>query len=72
VADRGPGIPPEYRERIFVKFFQMPGSRRQRGTGLGLPFSRLAVEAHGGRLWVEDNPGGGSVFVFTLLVTKDE
>jgi signal transduction histidine kinase len=72
VADRGPGIPPEYRERIFVKFFQMPGPRRQRGTGLGLPFSKLAVEAHGGRIWVEDNPGGGSVFVFTLPVTKDE
>lgn len=72
VADCGPGIPPEYRERIFVKFFQMPGPRRQRGTGLGLPFSKLAVEAHGGRIWVEDNPGGGSVFVFTLPVTKDE
>ncbi len=72
VRDRGPGIPAEYRERIFQKFYQMPGPRRRRGTGLGLPFSRLAVEAHGGRIWVEDNPGGGSVFVFTLpIVTRE-
>ncbi len=70
VRDQGPGIPPEYRERIFQKFYQMPGPRRRRGTGLGLPFSRLAVEAHGGRIWVEDNPGGGSVFVFTLPIVK--
>ena len=68
VSDHGPGIPAEYRERIFQKFYQMPGPRRRRGTGLGLPYSRLAVEAHGGRIWVEDNPGGGSVFVFTLPV----
>jgi NtrC-family two-component system sensor histidine kinase KinB len=65
-----PGIPAEYRERIFQKFFQMPGPRRRRGTGLGLPYSRLAVEAHGGRIWVEDNSGGGGVFVFTLPVVK--
>ena len=72
VRDQGPGIPAEYRERIFQKFYQMPGPRRRRGTGLGLPFSRLAVEAHGGRIWVEDNPGGGSVFVFTLpIVTRE-
>jgi signal transduction histidine kinase len=70
VSDRGPGVPLEYRERIFIKFFQLPGPRRRRGTGLGLPFSRLAVEAHGGRIWVEDNLGGGSVFVFTLPVVK--
>ena len=70
VRDQGPGIPSEYRERIFQKFYQVPGPRRRRGTGLGLPFSRLAVEAHGGRIWVEDNPGGGSVFVFTLANVK--
>jgi signal transduction histidine kinase len=72
VRDQGPGIPPEYRERIFQKFYQMPGPRRRRGTGLGLPFSRLAVEAHGGRIGVEDNPGGGSVFVFTLPIVKHD
>ena len=70
VHDQGPGISPEYRERIFQKFYQIPGPRRRRGTGLGLPFSRLAVEAHGGRIWVEGNSGGGSVFVFTLPVAR--
>jgi NtrC-family two-component system sensor histidine kinase KinB len=70
VMDHDPGIPAEYRERIFQKFFQMPGPRRRRGTGLGPPYSRLAVEAHGGRIWVEDNSGGGGVFVFTLPVVK--
>jgi NtrC-family two-component system sensor histidine kinase KinB len=70
VHDQGLGIPVEYRERIFLKFYQMPGPRRRRGTGLGLPFCRLAVEAHGGRIWAEENSGGGSVFVFTLPVVK--
>jgi PAS domain S-box-containing protein len=72
VCDTGPGILPEYHERIFQKFFQISGPRGWRGTGLGLAFSRLAVEAHGGRIWVENNPGGGSTFAFTLPVANGE
>ena len=71
VADTGPGIPPEFRQRIFERFAQIPAqAARRRGTGLGLAFARLAVEAHGGRIWVEDNPGGGAVFVVQLPRTQ--
>jgi PAS domain S-box-containing protein len=67
VSDTGPGIPLEFREKIFDQFAQVPGQRgRRRGSGLGLTFCRLAIEAHGGRIWVEGPPSGGSVFVFTL------
>jgi len=67
VRDTGPGIPEAYREIIFDRFSQVPGSYgRQRGSGLGLTFCRLAVEANGGKIWVDQNPGGGSCFTFTL------
>ena len=65
VTDTGPGVPAAERERIFEKFVQVQGSER-RGVGLGLTFCKLAVEAHQGRIWVEDAPGGGSRFVFNL------
>ncbi|MGQ9667660.1 MAG: response regulator [Anaerolineae bacterium] len=67
VADSGQGIPAEDRQRVFEKFSQLqrPGQTR-RGSGLGLTFCRLAVEAHGGRIWVEDNVPQGSKFIFTL------
>ncbi len=65
VADRGPGVPEAYRSLIFELFGQGPQGRGQ-GTGLGLAFCRLAVEAHGGHVWVEDAPDGGAVFRFTL------
>jgi len=68
ISDVGPGIPPEDRERIFERFAQVRGNEpRRRGFGLGLTFCRLAVEAHGGRIWVEPGEGGtGSRFSFTL------
>lgn len=67
VRDTGPGIPAEFRDKIFDQFIQVPGQRsRRRGSGLGLTFCRLAIEAHGGRVWVESPPSGGSVFAFTL------
>lgn len=68
VVDTGPGIPPEERERIFEKFTQVKGRHgARRGSGLGLTFCRLAVEAHGGQVWVEDGPEGvGSRFVVEL------
>ncbi len=64
VADQGPGIPEEYRDRVFEKFSRF-GLRRTGITanrGLGLTFCRLAVEAHGGAIWVESAPGGGALF----------
>ena len=68
VIDSGPGIPPEYRVRVFEKFGQVDG--REQGdvysTGLGLAFCKEAVEAHGGRIWVESEVGEGSIFRFTL------
>jgi signal transduction histidine kinase len=68
VVDTGPGIPEGERERIFEKFTQVQRqAEARRGSGLGLTFCRMAVEAHGGRIWVEDGPGGeGSRFAFTV------
>ena len=67
VADTGPGIPPEDRERIFEKFQQGEAAVAQReGTGLGLALSKRLVELHGGRIWVDSEVGRGSTFVFTL------
>lgn len=67
IQDSGPGIPPEQRERIFERFVSFnQGGGQMQGTGLGLTFCKLAVEAHGGRIWVSAPPGGGSVFSFTV------
>jgi signal transduction histidine kinase len=67
VADTGPGIAPEDRERIFEEFQQTGvGLEQREGTGLGLALSRRLVELHGGRIWVDSEPGEGSTFVFTL------
>jgi K+-sensing histidine kinase KdpD len=75
VSDAGPGIPAEYHEKIFDRFAQVRGQavpRGRRGTGLGLAFCKLAVEAHGGRIWVESESGRGSTFFFTLPVADIE
>jgi len=65
IADRGPGLPPGDEQRIFDKFYRA-GPAREGGVGLGLTICRGIVEAHGGRIWAEDRPGGGAVFRFTL------
>jgi PAS domain S-box-containing protein len=65
VADTGPGIAPEDRDRLFDPFWQDKRTARL-GTGLGLPISKAIVEAHGGRIWVESAPRAGSTFFFTL------
>jgi PAS domain S-box-containing protein len=65
VQDHGPGVPAAYHERIFEKFGQVRG-RKGRGTGLGLTFCKLAVEAHGGTIWLESTQDIGSTFAFTL------
>lgn len=67
VRDRGPGVPAVHREHIFERFTRVNvGGGQVRGTGLGLSFCKLAVEAHGGEIWVENEPDGGSCFIFTL------
>jgi signal transduction histidine kinase len=73
-VDTGPGIPAEARDRVFEKFTQLDRGalRGHKGTGLGLTFCQLAVEAHGGRIWVEDGPEGGAAFCFTLPLAPDE
>lgn len=67
ISDRGPGIPPDERDRIFDLFTRLDTSTTRRpSTGLGLAFCKLAVEAHGQRVHVDDRPGGGAVFSFAL------
>jgi two-component system sensor histidine kinase KdpD len=67
VADRGPGIEENERARIFDKFFRGRLHRFDtKGTGMGLAIAKGIVEAHGGRIWVESEPGQGSVFYFAL------
>ncbi len=68
VTDQGQGIPPSERERVFEKFYRAPHAGRAAGTGLGLAICKGLVEAHGGHIWVEDAPGGGARFAFTLPV----
>jgi signal transduction histidine kinase len=69
VADTGPGIAAEDQDRIFEEFQQTgTGAEQKEGTGLGLALSKSLVELHGGRIWVESEPGKGSTFTFTLPV----
>jgi signal transduction histidine kinase len=67
VTDAGAGIPREYVSRIFEPFVQVPNAP-QGGSGLGLTIARRIVEAHGGRLTVQSEPGRGSTFTFTVPV----
>jgi signal transduction histidine kinase len=72
VTDTGPGIVAEDRERIFEEFQQTDvGVQQREGTGLGLALSKRLVELHGGRIWVESEPGHGSRFVFTLPIKEE-
>lgn len=70
VLDQGKGIPPEHRETVFRPFFQVDGSatRDVPGLGLGLAICKGLVEVHGGRIWVEEKPGGGSAFSFSVPI----
>jgi len=70
VTDRGKGIAPEDCSRIFKRFFQVRGPQSSQGVGLGLYISKLLVEAHGGRIWVESKLSESSTFYFTLPIAK--
>jgi len=68
VKDSGPGIPPEAQASIFDKFSRVKYRGVPHGMGLGLAFCKLAIDAHGGRIWVKSEPNEGSVFTFALPV----
>ena len=75
VSDEGPGIPAELRERVFEKFFRVPGreshDRRRGGSGLGLPIARRLIEAHGGEIWIDAAGGRGTTVRLTLPAVAD-
>ena len=66
VADTGPGIPDDCKEKVFKRFFRMDSSRSTSGNGLGLALVAAIIHAHGGTIHVEDTPGGGATFVIGL------
>ena len=67
VEDDGPGLTDAVRDRLFEPFF----TTKAQGLGMGLLFCRSVIEGHGGRLWTDDNPGGGAIFRFTLPADDD-
>ncbi|MDR3670589.1 MAG: ATP-binding protein [Holophaga sp.] len=66
IADRGPGIPAEFHQRVFDKFFRMPRDLKDGGVGLGLAICGAIVKIHDGAIWVENRPGGGARFRISL------
>jgi two-component system sensor kinase FixL len=68
VADTGPGLAPEVASHLFQPFV----TTKRKGMGLGLSICRTIIEAHGGKIWVDDRPGGGTVFRFTLRAAETE
>ena len=76
VVDDGPGIPPELREKVFERFFRIPGREpadpRRKGGGLGLPIARRLVEAQAGSIWVEGRDGTRGTAAVMLLPIEAE
>lgn len=72
VCDQGVGIPPELQPRLFERFYRTADAVTSGVPGLGLAISRALVEAHGGRIWVDSQPGAGSTFTFTVPYDQEE
>jgi two-component system sensor histidine kinase KdpD len=70
VKDNGPGIPASEHERIFNKFTRLKMENSPKGLGLGLAYCRLALQAHGGNIWVDSEVGVGSCFTFSLPILQ--
>jgi two-component system sensor kinase FixL len=66
VGDTGPGVAPEVADRLFQPFV----TTKTQGMGVGLSICRSIIEAHNGRLWVEPNPEGGTIFHFTVPAVR--
>lgn len=72
VTDTGPGIPPEYHQEIFNEFLRLQQTSDSHGMGLGLAIARRLIDAHGGKIWVESEPGHGSTFSLLLPMRTKE
>ena len=72
VTDNGPGIPPEYHQEIFNEFLRLQQTSDSHGMGLGLAIARRLIDAHGGKIWVESEPGHGSTFSLLLPMKTKE
>ena len=73
IIDTGPGIPDNYKKSVFQRYTQIDGRDIVRsGIGLGLAFCQMITEAHGGKIWIEDNPDGGSIFSLTLPIISQQ